>query len=114
MSRKAVALSADEMAIIAMIRRFSFQEIVIQVQDSVVTSVNQILKHRRKKGGGLVFAQAQPVGLQPGLPVQLTPDEAAIISKLREKPFQQIDVHLKNGRLEAMSQTIKIKNHLVQ
>lgn len=108
MSKKPIHLSQDEMALIIMIRRYSYQEVAIQVQDGVVTSVNQILKHRRK-GGGLVFSKPNTVGIQPGKPVQLTADEAVILSKLREKPFQQLTIFVVNNHIESINQTLKLR-----
>lgn len=101
-------LSPEEIAIIAMIRRNSFQEIMVQVQDSIIISVNQILKFRRnKKGGGLISGHVKtgPVNL-----ALLTVEETGVIRKIREKPYQQIGIQIKNSVIECINQTIKFRN----
>lgn len=93
-----------------MMRRNSYQEICIQIQDSVIVSVNQIIKYRRKRGGGLVFGRGNYAAPpKPGTPLKMTGDEGAVIRKLRDKPYQQIVIHIKNGEVEAINQTLKFK-----
>lgn len=104
--RKPVQLNAGEIAIISMMRRNSYQEICIQIQDSVIISVNQIIKYRRKRGGGLVFGRSTAPLQQP---LKMSGDEAAVISKLRDKPYQQLTIHIKNGEVETINQTLKYK-----
>lgn len=105
-SHKPVQLNAEEIAIIGMMRRNSYQEICIQIQDSVIISVNQIIKYRRKRGGGLVFGKST-APLQK--PLKMSGDEAAVIAKLRDKPYQQLTIHIKNGDVETINQTLKYK-----
>jgi hypothetical protein len=103
---KPLKLTPEEIAIITMMRRNSFQEIVVQMQDSVVTFVNQIVKYRRKKGGGLVFGNKT---VKPRLPLKLIKDEITVITKLRSAPFQKISIYVKNGTVEYIEQTVKFK-----
>lgn len=101
-------LSPEEIAIITMIRRNSFQEVMVQVQDSIIVSVNQMLKFRRnKKGGGLISGHVKtgPVNL-----ALLTAEETGVIRKIREKPYQQICVQIKNSIIECINQTVKYRN----
>jgi len=105
--QRPLQLNSEEIAIISMMRRNSYQEICIQIQDSVIVSVNQIVKYRRKRGGGLVFGKGNIPATQSGAP--LTGDETAVIAKLRDKPYQQIVIHIKNGEVEAINQTLKFK-----
>ena len=109
MSKQPVKLTAEEIAIITMMRRYSYQEIVIQIQDSVIISVNQIIKYRRKKGGGLVFGKANFQGLKPGATIKISTDEGAVITKLRDKFFQQITIAINQGGVEAINQTLKFR-----
>lgn len=107
--RKPIQLNSEEIAIITMMRRNSFQEICIQIQDSVIVSVNQIIKYRRKRGGGLVFGRGTYQPPKPGMPLKMSSDETAVISKLRDKPYQQLVILIKNGEVEAINQTLKYK-----
>jgi len=101
-------LSPEETAIIAMIRRNTFQDISIQIKDSVIVSVNQILKYQRKKGGGLVAGHlSKPVNINMLI---LTPEEISVIGKIREKPYQQINIQIKNSIVECVEQTVKFRN----
>lgn len=95
------------MAIITMMRRNSYQSIVVQIQDNVITSVEQTLKLRRKKGGGLV---AGTVGRSAVVSAsKLSPEEMAVIKMIREKPFQKITFNITNGGIEGLEQTLKFK-----
>jgi hypothetical protein len=101
-------LTPEELSIITMMRRNSYQEIEIQVQDSVITSVDQTLKYRRKKGGGLiggVLNRAPFVAANLG---KLSIEEVSVIKKIREKPFQKVTVNIKNG-IDSIYQTLKFR-----
>lgn len=102
-------LTPEEIAIITMVRKNSYQEINVQVQDSIIIFVNQILKFKRKKGGGLVFGNKPVINLKP--PLKLSNDELIIIKKLRDKPFQQIVISIKNGVVDAINQTVKFRRN---
>jgi len=99
-------LTQEETAIISLIRGNAYQEISVQIQDSVITSVNQTLKFRRKKGGGFVF-----FGLVAAK-TNLTPEEIEIIKLLREKPFQQVTILIKNSKIEGFNQTTKFRKKI--
>ena len=106
MTLSVIKLSTEEAIIINMMRRNSFQEILLQVQDSVITSANQVSKYRRKKGGGLVSGHIiQP----PSNLTSLSQDEADVIKMIREKPFQQITIQIKNSLVEVLNQTVKFR-----
>ena len=58
MSAKAIAkLSEEEMSVILMTRRYPNQDIVVQIQDGIIVSVNQVIRFRRKRGGGLTLGK---------------------------------------------------------
>jgi len=103
-----IKLVPEELALITMMRRNSYQEISVQVQDSVITSVDQTLKYRRKKGGGLVAGAANRAPLQAKKALNISKEEISIISKIREKPFQKITIYIKNG-IDSVYQTLKFK-----
>ena len=107
MSAKAIKLSQEEMSVILMIRRYPNQDIIIQIQDGIIVSVNQVIRFRRKRGGGLTLGKfvAHPA-VQTVAPISM--DEAAVINKLRDKPFQQISISINNG-INAINQTIKFR-----
>lgn len=101
-------LSPEEIAVIAMIKRNTYQEIEIQVQDSVIVSVNQILKYKRKKDGGLIAGHVnKPVNISM---LMLTPEETSLIKRVREKPYQQIVIKIRNSTIECIEQTVKYRN----
>lgn len=102
----ALTLTQEESDIISLIRGNAYQEISVQIQDSVVTSVNQTLKFRRKKGGGLIFAAIRPKK------TSLTPEEIEIIKLLREKPFQQVSILIKNSTIEGFNQVTKFRKKI--
>ena len=99
-------LTPEAIAIITRLRRNGFQEIVIQVQDKVITFVNQIIKYRRKKGGGLVFGNKI---IKPTLPLKLSKDEMTVITKLRGSPFQKLTIYIKGNNVDFIEQTLKFK-----
>jgi hypothetical protein len=101
-------LTPEELSIITMMRRNSYQEIEIQVQDSVITSVDQTLKYRRKKGGGLVGGVLNRAPLAAKRPAKFSIEEISIVKKIREKPFQKITVNIKNG-IDSIYQTLKFR-----
>ena len=103
-----IKLTPEESALITMMRRNSYQEIEIQVQDSVITSVDQTLKYRRKKGGGLVSGVTNRASLQMSKALKISKEEISIISKIREKPFQKVTIFIKNG-IDSVYQTLKFK-----
>lgn len=101
-------LTPEEISIITMIGRNSYQTIDIQIQDSVITSVDQTLKYRRKKGGGLVTGAVNRAPIQTSKPIKLSLQEVSVIQKLREKPFQKVTINIKNG-IDSIYQTLKFK-----
>lgn len=109
---KALKLAPEEIDIITMMRRFSYQEIVIQIQDGVISSVNQILKYRRKKGGGLVFGLVNKANLKPGVPLKLKPDEILTITHIRSKPYLQLTVLIKDSIVEGFNKTEKLRKRV--
>jgi len=101
-------LTPEEMAIITMIRRNSFQEIMIQIADNSIISVNQTIKYRKKKGGGLVSGHIIKSGLTSiNL---LSAEEMGVVKRIREKPYQQIVIQIKNSIIECINQTVKFRN----
>jgi len=106
---KSLKLAPEEIDVITMMRRFAYQEIVVQLQDGVISSVNQTLKYRRKKGGGLVFSLINKVNLKPGVPLKLSPDEILTINHIRSKPFQQLTILLKDSKIEGFNKTEKLR-----
>jgi len=106
---KSLKLAPEEIDIITMLRRFPYQEIIVQVQDGVVSSVNQVLKYRRKKGGGLVFGVVNKLGVRPGSPLKLSQDEILAINHIRSKPYQTITVMIKDGIVEGFNKTEKFR-----
>jgi len=96
-------LTQEELAIITLLRSNSYQEISIQVQDSVITSVDQTIKFRRKKGGGLIF------GARKVTRTVLTPTEIEVISRLREKPYQRLTITVMDSEIIGFDQTVKFK-----
>lgn len=96
-------LTPEESAIISLLRSNSYQEINIQVQDSVITSVDQTIKFRRKKGGGLIFG-AKKVSRNG-----LTPHESELIKLMREKPYQQVTIMVMDSEIKGFNQTVKFK-----
>jgi hypothetical protein len=104
-----VKLTPEELAVISMMRRNTYQEIIIQVQDKVIASVNQTLKYKRKKGGGLVAGVMKRAPLQPSAPFKLSNEEITIIKMVREKPFQQIAINIQNGDITSLNQTLKYR-----
>ena len=105
MSAKPIKLSQEEMSIILMMRRYPNQDIIIQVQDGLLVSVNQTIRFRRRRGGGLTFGKFTQM---PKTAIPISLDEMAVISKIRDKPFQQISVFINNG-IQAINQTIKFR-----
>jgi hypothetical protein len=108
---KPLKLAPEEIAIVTMMRRNAFQEIIIQVQDGVITSVNQIQKFRRKKGGGLVSG-IKSTTIKP--PLKLSAEEITIIKKLRSNSFQQLTIDIRPqddgiGVVEVINQTLKFR-----
>ena len=106
MSAKAIKLSQEEISVILMTRRYPNQDIIIQIQDGIIVSVNQVIRFRRKRGGGLTLGKFPGHYAQTVVP--LSTDETSVISKLRDKPFQQISVFINNG-ITAINQTIKFR-----
>jgi len=98
-----LSLTPEESAIISLLRSNSYQEINVQVQDSVITSVDQTIKFRRKKGGGLIFG-AKKVNRDV-----LTPYETEVIKLLREKPYQQVAIMVMDSEIKGFNQTVKFK-----
>ena len=103
-----VKLTPEELAVISMMRRNSFQEINVQIQDKVITSVNHTLKYRRKKGGGLVAGTIKRAPLQAKGPLKLTSEEVVLVKMMRERPFQQININIQNGNI-TVNQTLKFR-----
>jgi len=104
-----IKLTPEELALITMMRRNSYQEIAVQVQDSVITSVDQTLKYRRKKGGGLVAGVTNRAPLQMKKALKISKEEISVISKLREKPFQKITIYINKNGIDSIYQTLKFK-----
>jgi len=98
-----LSLTPEESAIISLLRSNSYQEINIQVQDSVITSVDQTIKFRRKKGGGLIF------GAKKINRTGLTPHEIELIKLMREKPYQQVTIMVMDSEIKGFNQTVKFK-----
>lgn len=96
-------LTPEETAIISLIRSNSYQEINVQVQDSVIISVDQTIKYRRKKGGGLIF------GAKKVIHATLTPQEMELIKLLREKPYQLVGIVVIDSEIKGFNQTVKFK-----
>lgn len=99
----ALTLTPEESAIISLLRSNSYQEINIQVQDSVITSVDQTIKFRRKKGGGLIF------GAKKVKSTGLNPHEIELIKLMREKPYQQVTIMVMDSEIQGFNQTVKFK-----
>jgi hypothetical protein len=99
----ALTLTPEESAIISLLRSNSYQEINIQVQDSVITSVDQTIKFRRKKGGGLIF------GAKKVTSTGLNPHEIELIKLMREKPYQQVTIMVMDSEIKGFNQTVKFK-----
>ena len=106
MSAKAIKLSQEEMSVILMTRRYPNQDVIVQIQDGIIISVNQVIRFRRKRGGGLTLGKFPGYGSQTVAPLSI--DEAAVVNKLRDKPFQQISIVVNNG-ITAINQTIKFR-----
>ena len=106
MSAKAIKLSQEEMSVILMIRRYPNQDIIVQIQDGIIVSVNQVIRFRRKRGGGLTLGVAGHSTAQAVAPLSM--DEAAVVNKLRDRPFQQVSIFVNNG-ISAINQTIKFR-----
>ena len=98
-----ISLTPEETTIISLLRSNSYQEINIQVQDSVITSVDQTIKFRRKKGGGLLF------GGKKINRTGLTVSEIEAIRLLRERPYQQVAIMVMDSEIKGFNQTIKFK-----
>lgn len=108
MTSPILKLSSEEIAVIAMIKRNTYQEIEIQIQDSVIVSVNQTLKFKRKKDGGLIAGHiTKAVNISMLI---LTPEETSLIKRIREKPYQQILIKIRNSIIECIEQTTKYRN----
>lgn len=105
---KSLKLAPEELDVITMMRRFSYQDIAVQVQDGVIVSVDQTLKYRRKKGGGLVFGLAK-ANLKPGVPIKLSADEILTINHLRSKPYQQLTILVKDSIVDGFNKTEKLR-----
>lgn len=99
----ALTLTPEETAIISLIRSNSYQDVLVQIQDSVITSVDQTIKYRRKKGGGLIF------GAKKINRAGLTPYEVELIMLLREKPYQQVAIKVMDSEIKGFDQTVKFK-----
>jgi len=97
------ALTTEESAIISLLRGNSYQEINVQVQDGVITSVDQTIKYRRRKGGGLIFG-AKKINRDV-----ITPHESEVIKLLREKPYQQVVIMVMDSEIKGFNQTVKFK-----
>ncbi len=102
-------LTPEEMAVITMIRRNSYQSIAVQIQDSVITSVDQTLKFRRKKGGGLMAGTINRAALSKAKLLKLSPEEMSVIKMIREKPFQKISFNITDGAIDGLEQTLKFR-----
>ena len=101
-----IKLSEEETSVILMSRRYPNQDIVVQIQDGIIVSVNQVIRFRRKRGGGLTLGKFPGYSAQTVTP--LSADEVAVVSKLRDKPFQQISIFINNS-ITAINQTIKFR-----
>ena len=97
------SLTQEESAIISLLRSNSYQEINVQVQDSVITSVDQTIKFRRREGGGLIFG-AKKINRDG-----ITLPEMEVIKLLREKPYQQVAIMVLDSEIKGFNQTIKFK-----
>ena len=102
-SPPALSLTPEETAIVTLIRSNSYQEISVQIQEAVITSVDQTIKYRRKKGGGLMFG-AKKIDRSG-----LTPHEIELIMLLREKPYQQVIIKVMDSEIKGFDQTVKFK-----
>lgn len=102
-------LTPEELAVITMMRRNTYQSVTIQIQDNVITSVDQTLKYRRKKGGGLMAGTVNRASLSKAKQAALSPEEIAVIKMIREKPFQKITFNISNGLIEGVEQTLKFR-----
>ena len=101
-----LTLTPEELIVITLMRRNTYQTIEVQVQDSVITSVDQTLKFRRKKGGGLAAGTPTRAALQK--PPKLGGEELQVIQRIREKPFQKVTINIKNG-IDSIFQTVKYR-----
>lgn len=100
-------LTPEELAIISMMRRNNYQSISVQIQDNVITSVEQTQRFRRKKGGGLVSGVTNRTNLNKNKP--LSPEEISVIKMIREKPFQKIIFNITDGAIDGLEQTLKFR-----
>ena len=107
MTQPPIKLTANEMAILTMMRRNTFQSISVQIQDGVITAVDQTLKFRRKKGGKLVAGVVNRAAIAKQSAI--SPEELAVIKMLREKPYQKIEFNIQDGAIEGVEQTLKFR-----
>ena len=109
MAAQPLKLTPEELAIITMMRRNSFQSIAVQIQDNVVTSVDQTFRFRRKKGGGLVAGAVNRAPMTKNKPMQMSHEEMSVIKMIREKPFQKITFNITDGAIDGLEQTLKYR-----
>jgi hypothetical protein len=104
-----IKLTPEELAVITMTRRNTFQSICVQVQDSVITSVDQTLKFRRKKGGGLVTGMLNRAAVAKSKVLKFSKEEIAVIKMIRDRPFQKITFNIVDGSIDGLEQTLKFR-----